>query len=455
MLNDAGSYREKSFAMSNSPPASSNIASTPTSNDETASTVTHNAKAAPNFPTKTDKPRPHVCATCSRGFARLEHLKRHERSHTKEKPFECPECSRSFARRDLLLRHQQKLHQTSAPSSRPRRRESTSSVAPAGARARKNSIVGASAAATAAAAMRPRANTISHVDGQAMQHLMTTMTNPAAAARMPAPHSHSRHPSLAGLPMHNNIDLNHYAGMSTVMGQRGMAAGLKLETNSMHGLDFAGNLRTAPLFSPDFDFDFFGPPTSATINPSALQYTESPGALDVSSPFHGLHELQPTTSHFEDSFDWLNGNFDQHMSFNSSNENAIDGSSPSAISTTSQSGVSDPMVDGSNHSAVTAAASSSVWQPSIMGPPQMNFLGNVNVDAGFPDLLNGGAVSPQPTSQKPLGDAFFSTPPPSLSSTSMSPSLMSGLSTQNLNQAMNFPTGPETPTSMNGNNKSP
>src|SRR6185312_13608707 len=98
-----------------------------------ASTVTHNAKAAPNFPTKTDKPRPHVCTTCSRGFARLEHLKRHERSHTKEKPFECPECSRSFARRDLLLRHQQKLHQTSAPSSRPRRRESTSSVAPAGA----------------------------------------------------------------------------------------------------------------------------------------------------------------------------------------------------------------------------------------------------------------------------------------------------------------------------------
>ncbi|KAH8599870.1 hypothetical protein B0O99DRAFT_466636, partial [Bisporella sp. PMI_857] len=58
----------------------------------------------------TDKPRPHVCGTCQRSFARLEHLKRHERSHTKEKPFECPECARCFARRDLLLRHQQKLH---------------------------------------------------------------------------------------------------------------------------------------------------------------------------------------------------------------------------------------------------------------------------------------------------------------------------------------------------------
>ncbi|KAH6680400.1 hypothetical protein B0J14DRAFT_444583, partial [Halenospora varia] len=52
-----------------------------------------------------DKPRPHVCGTCNRSFARLEHLKRHERSHTKEKPFECPECARCFARRDLLLRH--------------------------------------------------------------------------------------------------------------------------------------------------------------------------------------------------------------------------------------------------------------------------------------------------------------------------------------------------------------
>src|SRR6185312_7181811 len=129
-----------------------------------ASTVTHNAKAAPNFPTKTDKPRPHVCTTCSRGFARLEHLKRHERSHTKEKPFECPECARCFARRDLLLRHQQKLHQTTTPSSRPRnRRESASGATPGAGRVRKNSVVGPGAAAaggTAAASMRPRANTI-------------------------------------------------------------------------------------------------------------------------------------------------------------------------------------------------------------------------------------------------------------------------------------------------------
>lgn len=59
---------------------------------------------------RTDKPRPHLCAICTRGFARLEHLKRHERAHTNEKPYQCAACGRCFARRDLVLRHQQKLH---------------------------------------------------------------------------------------------------------------------------------------------------------------------------------------------------------------------------------------------------------------------------------------------------------------------------------------------------------
>lgn len=64
---------------------------------------------------RTDKPRPHVCAICTRAFARLEHLKRHERSHTNEKPYQCAACGRCFARRDLVLRHQQKLHQQMLP----------------------------------------------------------------------------------------------------------------------------------------------------------------------------------------------------------------------------------------------------------------------------------------------------------------------------------------------------
>ncbi|GKT95983.1 DNA binding regulatory protein [Colletotrichum tofieldiae] len=335
-MNDSEVKVEKNTSMTNS-------ASTPAAAAATAANSTAPATE------DSDRQAPPSC----RSFARLEHLKRHERSHTKEKPFECPECTRCFARRDLLLRHQQKLHQTTTPSSRPRnRRESASGAAP-GARARKNSVAGPNAAAAAnaaAASMRPRANTISHVDGNAMQ--MIAAANAQVARGMP-PGTHSRHPSLAGLPVHN-MD---FGGMSAAMGHRGMSHGLpKLETHGINNMDFSG-LRTAPpmaVFNPDFDFEglLFGP--GSTINPNALHYNDSPQsmAMDQPSPFpHGLTGDLSTTQ-LDDSFDWLTG-FEHQMSFQGA-DNAVDGSSPSAISTTSQSGISDVMVDGSNHPAPQA-----------------------------------------------------------------------------------------------------
>ncbi|CAI4219016.1 unnamed protein product [Parascedosporium putredinis] len=394
-MNDSGVNIDKTPTMPNS------------NTSPNASTITVNTTKTPaaNFPPpKTDKPRPHVCATCQRSFARLEHLKRHERSHTKEKPFACPECTRCFARRDLLLRHQQKLHQTTTPSSRPRnRRESAASANPVQSRARKNSIAGpsaAAAAANAAASMRPRANTISHVDVQ-----MLAAANASVARAMP---SHNRHPSLAGLPLHHNID-NLFGGMSVAMGQRGINPhGLpKLETGQLNQMDFSGGLRTAPPM-----------------------------------PFSN-------DQHLDDTIDWLSG-FDHQMSFHHPNENAVDGSSPSAISSTSQSGLSDVMLDGSNHPA--PVGTSSMWQPTSMGPPQMPnpFALDLNSSV-FPDLMNGSPISPQPASQK-LNDAYFSTPPSSL--TSLSPTLVNGITaSQNINQALSFNNAPETPTSLaNGGN---
>ncbi|ORY68433.1 fungal-specific transcription factor domain-containing protein [Pseudomassariella vexata] len=420
-------------------------------------TVNTTVKAPTNFPPpKTDKPRPHVCATCQRSFARLEHLKRHERSHTKEKPFECPECTRCFARRDLLLRHQQKLHQTTTPSSRPRnRRESASSAVPGQSRVRKNSVASANVSAAAnAAAMRPRANTISHVDGAAMQ--MIAAAN-ASVVRNPVQPHHSRHASLVSLPVHH---MDHaFGGMSSAMGHRGMHHGLpKLETHGINSMDFSAGLRTAPPLAfgqADFDYEglLFGQPGS-TINPNALHYSESPHsmAMDPTSPFgNGMTDMS-SNQHIDDNFDWLTG-FEHSMTFHGPNDNAVDGSSPSAMSTTSQSGISDVMLDGSNHPAVTTSTSS-IWQPAIMGPPQMNnpFAMDMN-GAVFPDLMNGAPVSPQPPSQKNMNDVYFSTPPPSMSS--LSPSVMPGLNTQNLNQALNFGVAPETPTSMNGGHQGP
>jgi len=65
---------------------------------------------------------------CQRPFRRLEHLKRHVRTHTRERPYLCGQCGRSFSRQDNLLQHIRTHSRNSRDDSPPRTRLSTESA---------------------------------------------------------------------------------------------------------------------------------------------------------------------------------------------------------------------------------------------------------------------------------------------------------------------------------------
>ncbi|RKF59617.1 putative dna binding regulatory protein [Erysiphe neolycopersici] len=272
---------------------------------------------------KIDKPRPHVCGTCQRCFARLEHLKRHERSHTKEKPFECDDCLRCFARRDLLLRHQQKLHLNTTPSSKPRnRRDSTANNLPTTtgpSRVRKNSQVNTHGAVSG----RPRSKTIGHIEGALM-----TAVNPTTTVRQENPRTHNRHSSLGlvGLPNRYEYHQQHPAVPTAACQRTSNNCLPKLETENFAGIDYGNGIRTAPLmggFNYDANYDGFMMTPSSTINPNALHYSDAPCPMvfDELSPYQpNLITRNTENRHLPDeSFDWMNG-FDHHLSFHDQNE---------------------------------------------------------------------------------------------------------------------------------------
>lgn len=314
--------------------------------------------------------------------------------------------------------------------------------------------------------MRPRANTLSHVEGVSMQ--LSMLQSPATPQTpgnqnhiIHTNHGHSRHPSLAELPMNRNYEFGGMSGingMSTAMDHRGVNHGLpRLETADLNRMDYSGGLRTAPVPgafpNPEFEYDsfrdfVFPPPTNgSTINPNALHYKDSPEsmAIDSTDPFASDFQDTSSVAMLDDNFTWQMSSAFNQMNFDAANENAIDGSSPSVMSSTSYSGGSDGvMLDGSNNTA----ANSAMWHQHAMANPLMthNFMDNGNQQMAN-NFVNGNSISPHDLSQNHANTPYFPTPSPL--GHSVMPGLHNGLNTtQGLHSPMTL--GSEIPSSMPG-----
>jgi hypothetical protein len=248
-----------------------------------SSSPNNNGPSNPNLlPSKTDKPRPHICAACTRSFVRLEHLKRHERSHMKEKPFECLQCSRRFARRDDRLRHQRKLHSAITASSKPRSGRMGSAAGIAGSRARKSSVANNGGSGGA----RPRANTLSTSDSAISGILSSSGMNVGGNLNP----GHSQHNSLNELSGGAVFD---YCGMSAE--QYTELHSLPKHETSLSS-NPSGGLRTAPPYGR-FGVEFgtrnygFGTSSGNAINSYALHLNGCKVLLQEGASGYRVNEI--------------------------------------------------------------------------------------------------------------------------------------------------------------------
>ena len=261
--------------------------------------------------------------------------------------------------------------------------------------------------------MRPRANTISHVDNAAIG--MLANVDPSM------PGLESFNPRLGSQPSMNELPGvrgYNFRGMSTAPGHHGNPVALpKLETSGLN-VGMGGTLKTAPPYGGprgpyDMETLWLGP--GSTVNPAQLHFSNSPGSLAFetpASPFdQGFATMPVAHAALDDEghFTWFGG-FENQMSFKNVNEQAIDESSPSVISTGSHSGLSEPMLDCSNHSNHPV----SLWPTAML--PQAPITPNLPMDWSMPayqDPFAPGQLSPKSLQMQMGGtDQYFPSPLP-------------------------------------------
>jgi hypothetical protein len=212
----------------------------------------------------------------------------------------------------------------------------------------------------------------------------------------------------------------------------------KIETSGL-GLDLGGGLKTAPVPMVGDGYDFEKMFASAsTINPAQLHFAGGP--MGSASPFN--QTFSPLAGgrgpEEDENFDWVGGLGDTLMA---SNEAAVDGSSPSAISTASQSGFSEVMVDGSNN----PAQANGLWPNPIVVSTSQFAMDPVSA-AVFPELLQPmSTISPKELHDQTMSDHVLMSNAPGMSN-------LSGTSgTQNMASFFqpSFSFGPDASSSTN------
>lgn len=164
-------------------------------------------------------------------------------------------------------------------------------------------------------------------------------------------------------------------------------------------MDMSGGLRTAPVYgSFDLGIDGMLMGHGSTINPAQLHFAGSPQGFgdSPSSPFGHQHQgmAHPDSMMDEEmNFDWMNG-FDA-VALGNGNDSVIDESSPSAMSTGSQSGISEAMLDGPNRIPI-----SNGWQNPFPGHAGVS-ANQFAIDFS-PTTLNELGIQPETVSPKSL-----------------------------------------------------
>ncbi|KAL8765053.1 MAG: hypothetical protein Q9209_007743 [Squamulea sp. 1 TL-2023] len=262
--------------------------------------------------------------------------------------------------------------------------------------------------------MRPRANTISHVDNATLGMIAAANSTVARHSGVELSVGVGQHSTLGSLP---GVGGYQFRGMSTAAGHHGNPHVLpRLDTNNVN-IGVGVSMRTAPPYASlggntDVGNLWYG--HEDTVNPAQLHFSHSPQALPfdpMSSPYHhNFPDISRDHMGMDDSntFAWMSG-FDNQMSFDNVNEQAIEASSPSAMSTGSHSGLSELVLDGTNNVLQTP----SMWQAPIMTTSlasgySMDFPGS-----SLTELYQSDQQSPRAFQMHMTGnDQYFSSPPP-------------------------------------------